>query len=166
MMQYDFTVWSQRVKHGMSPCGSGCRSVVADGCGRRAKMNAAHAVMRRIPTAARLPRFGCLSFVGYVRPRRGCLALKRHCGRFLNVRVQRHVRPLVVVPPYEPRHGIRLDVWRVDGARARLSCHVVEQAELALHLPVHPLQLVVGLGVGNPGQYVPYAQVVQALLEL
>ena len=89
---------------------------------------------RRMPQCAESPRlrasrrFGRLSFVGYVRPRRGSLAPKRHCGRFLDVRVQRHVRPLVVVPPYEPRHGAHLDVRRVDGARARPPGHVAEQA--------------------------------------
>ena len=95
------------------------------------------------------------------------LVLERPGGRLLDVRVQGHVRPVIIVPFHEPFQRIRLHFRRVDGAGgAGRPCHIKEQRQFSLYLAVHALYLAVCLGVGDPGEYVPYVQAFQVFFEL
>lgn len=77
------------------------------------------------------------------------------------------MRPVIIVSFHESGERIRLYCGRVDrtGA-ARRPSHIEEEGQLALHLAVYALQFAVGLGAGRSSEYVPYAQYLQALLEL
>src|SRR6266571_2763844 len=68
-------------------------------------------------------------------------------GRFYDVEVQRHVRPLLVVPFDE-------------------LVQAVEFVDLLPDRPEEPLYLPVGLRVMDPPQYLPDLQSHQGLLEL